>query len=58
MEVAESTTSYTSEAEEDAQKSRKVVEKKGGRVHLLQADLRKQKAARRLLERLITIWVR
>ena len=41
MEGAKSTIVYTSEEEKDAQKTKGLVEEKGGKLHLLQADLRK-----------------
>lgn len=40
MEGAESTIVYTPEEEKDAQETLRLVEEKGGKLHLLQADLR------------------
>ncbi|KAI9054118.1 hypothetical protein LZ554_001289 [Drepanopeziza brunnea f. sp. 'monogermtubi'] len=40
MEGAESTIVYTPEEEKDAQDTKKLVSEKGGKIHLIQADLR------------------
>jgi NAD(P)-dependent dehydrogenase (short-subunit alcohol dehydrogenase family) len=50
MEGAESTIVYTPEEEKDAQETLQMVEKKGGKVHLLQADLRKQEDCKEVVE--------
>jgi NAD(P)-dependent dehydrogenase (short-subunit alcohol dehydrogenase family) len=51
MEGAESTIVYTPEEEKDAQETLKLVEEKGGKLHLLQADLRKQKDCKEVVEK-------
>jgi len=51
MEGAESTIVYTSEEEKDAQETLQLVEEKGGKVHLLQADLRKQQDCKEAVEK-------
>ena len=51
MEGAESTIVYTPEEEKDAQETLKLVEEKGGKVHLLQADLREQKQCKEVVEK-------
>jgi hypothetical protein len=51
MEGAESTIVYTPEEEKDAQETLQMVEKKGGKTHLLQADLRNQKDCKETVEK-------
>lgn len=51
MEGAESTIVYTPEEQKDAEETQKLVEKKGGKLHLLQADLRKQEACKDVVEK-------
>jgi NAD(P)-dependent dehydrogenase (short-subunit alcohol dehydrogenase family) len=51
MEGAESTIVYTHEEEKDAQETLHLVEKKGGKVHLLRADLRNAQACKEVVEK-------
>jgi len=51
MEGAESTIVYTPDEEKDAQETLKLVEEKGGKAHLLQADLREQKICKEIVEK-------
>lgn len=51
MEGAESTIVYTPEEQKDAEDTRQLIEKKGGKVHLLQADLRKQQDCKEVVEK-------
>jgi NAD(P)-dependent dehydrogenase (short-subunit alcohol dehydrogenase family) len=53
MEGAESTIVYTPEEQKDAEETLKLVEKKGGKVHLLQADLREQKNCKDVVEKAV-----
>lgn len=53
MEGAESTIVYLSEEEKDAQETKKLVEKKGGKITLIQADLRERKACKDVVEQAI-----
>ncbi|KAG0646018.1 putative oxidoreductase [Hyphodiscus hymeniophilus] len=50
MEGAESTIVYTPEEEKDAQETLKLVEEKGGKLHLQQADLKEQKSCKEVVE--------
>lgn len=51
MEGAESTIVYTPEEQTDAEETKKLVEEKGGKVHLIQADLRSQQACKNVAEK-------
>lgn len=51
MESAESTIVCNNEEEKDAQQTLQLVERKGGKVHLLQADLRKQEHCKEVVEK-------
>lgn len=53
MEGAESTIVYTSEEEKDAQTTKGLVEEKGGKIHLLQADLRKAEECKSVVEKAV-----
>jgi NAD(P)-dependent dehydrogenase (short-subunit alcohol dehydrogenase family) len=50
MEGAESTIVYMKEEEKDAQETKRLVEEKGGKLGLLQADLREQKECKRVVD--------
>jgi len=50
MEGAESTIVYLEEEEKDAQETKKLVEAKGGKLHLHQADLRSAQACKEAVE--------
>ena len=49
MEGADSTIVYQLEEEKDAQKTKKLVEEKGAKVHLIQADLRKAEECKKVV---------
>jgi len=51
MEGAESMIVYTPEEEKDAQETKKLVQEKGGKLHLLSADLRNQQACKNVVEK-------
>lgn len=53
MEGADSTIVYTPEEEPDAQKTQELVRAKGGEIHLLQADLRKQQECKSVVEKAV-----
>jgi NAD(P)-dependent dehydrogenase (short-subunit alcohol dehydrogenase family) len=53
MEGAESTIVYLSEEEKDAQETKKLVEKKGGKITLIQADLRERKACKDVVDQAV-----
>jgi NAD(P)-dependent dehydrogenase (short-subunit alcohol dehydrogenase family) len=53
MEGADSTIVYTPEEEPDAQKTQELVRAKGGQIHLLQADLRKQQECKSVVEKAV-----
>jgi NAD(P)-dependent dehydrogenase (short-subunit alcohol dehydrogenase family) len=50
MEGADSTIVYTPLEEKDAQDTKTLVEKKGGKCHLIQADLKSAKSCRSVVE--------
>lgn len=50
MEGAESTIVYTPEEEKDAQETKKLVGEKGGKLHLIQADLREAAKCKSVVE--------
>ncbi|CAL3967502.1 hypothetical protein PZA11_003786 [Diplocarpon coronariae] len=54
MEGAESTIVYTPEEEKDAQETKKLAAEKGGKIHLIQADLRKAEACKSVVEEAVT----
>ncbi|QSZ32498.1 hypothetical protein DSL72_002076 [Monilinia vaccinii-corymbosi] len=51
MEGAESSIVYTPEEEEDAQETKKLVEAKGGKIHLFPADLKTHQACKSIAEK-------
>lgn len=51
MEGAHSTIVYLEEEEEDAQKTKNLVEEKGGKVELIQADLRSSDKCKEVVEK-------
>lgn len=51
MEGAESTIVYTAPEEEDAQETKRLVELKGGRLHLVAADLRSSSQCKSVVEK-------
>jgi len=51
MEGADSTIVYTPEEEVDAQKTQELVREKGGKTHLIQADLRSHQACKNVVEK-------
>lgn len=51
MEGAESSIIYTPEEEKDAQETKKLVEAKGGKIHLFSADLRSHQACKNIAEK-------
>jgi len=53
MEGAESTIVYTPEEEKDAQETKRLVQEKGGKLHLLTADLRSAQACKNIVEKAI-----
>jgi len=53
MEGAESTIVYTPEEEKDAQDTLKLVQEKGGKLHLLSADLRSAQACKNIVQKAI-----
>jgi NADPH:quinone reductase-like Zn-dependent oxidoreductase len=53
MEGADSTIVYTPEEEPDARKTQELVRAKGGQIHLLQADLRKQQECKSVVEKAV-----
>ena len=53
MEGADSTIVYTPEEEKDAQKTKKLVEEKGAKCHLIQADLRNQQSCKNVVQKAI-----
>jgi NAD(P)-dependent dehydrogenase (short-subunit alcohol dehydrogenase family) len=50
MEGAESTIVYTPQEEKDAKETQQLVEEKGGKLHLLPADLRKREDCKSVVE--------
>ena len=54
MEGAVSTIVYMPQEEEDAQETKKLVEEKGGKLFLLQADLREQRECKRVVEETVS----
>jgi NAD(P)-dependent dehydrogenase (short-subunit alcohol dehydrogenase family) len=53
MEGAESTIVYTPEEEKDAHGTQDLVREKGGKVHLIQADLRSAQTCKSVVEKAI-----
>lgn len=53
MEGAESTIVYLPEEEEDAQKTKKLVEEKGVKLHLISSDLRKAENCKNVVEKAV-----
>jgi len=53
MEGAESMIVYLPEEDKDAQETKKLVEEKGGKVHLLAADLRTSGACKKVVEKAV-----
>jgi len=53
MEGAESTIVYLQDEETDAKKTEGLVKEKGGKVHLLQADLRSHKECKRVVDKAV-----
>lgn len=51
MEGAESTIVYVPEEEKDAQETKKLVEAKGGKIHLFSADLKSSQACKNIVEK-------
>lgn len=51
MEGATSTIVYTPEEEQDAQETKRLVEEKGGQLHLITADLRSAPACKNVTEK-------
>lgn len=51
MEGAESTIVYTHDEEKDAQETKQLVEKKGGKLHLIPADLQSHKTCKEVVEK-------
>src|SRR5205814_776620 len=51
MEGAESTIVYLPEEEKDAQETLRLVQEKGGKLHLLAADLRRHQKCRDVVEK-------
>lgn len=51
MEGAESTIAYKPEEEKDAQKTKELVEQKGGKIHLVQADLRSHETCKSVVDK-------
>jgi NAD(P)-dependent dehydrogenase (short-subunit alcohol dehydrogenase family) len=51
MEGAESTIVYTADEQKDAEETQQLVEKKGGKLHLLQADLKKLQDCKEVVEK-------
>ena len=51
MEGATSTIVYTPEEEKDAQETKRLVEEKGGQLHLLTADLQSSQACKNVVEK-------
>ncbi|CAG8957460.1 hypothetical protein HYFRA_00011441 [Hymenoscyphus fraxineus] len=51
MEGAHSTIVYLEEEEKDAQKTKSLVEEKGGKIELIQADLRSSEECKRVVEK-------
>lgn len=50
MEGAQSTIVYLAEEEKDAKETKKLVEEKGGKLELIQADLREAKRCKEVIE--------
>jgi NAD(P)-dependent dehydrogenase (short-subunit alcohol dehydrogenase family) len=55
MEGAESTIVYLPEEEKDAQETQKLVQEKGGKVHLITADLRSHQACKNVVEKALQL---
>jgi NAD(P)-dependent dehydrogenase (short-subunit alcohol dehydrogenase family) len=53
MEGAESTIVHVPEEEKDAKETEKLVKEKGGKVHLISADLRSQQACKNVVQKAI-----
>lgn len=53
MEGAESTIVYTPEEEKDAKDTVELVREKGGKLHIIPADLRNQQACKNVVEKAI-----
>ncbi|RDW60940.1 oxidoreductase-8 [Coleophoma cylindrospora] len=53
MEGAESTIVYTSEEEKDAQETLRLVQEKGGKLHLQSADLRSQQTCKKVVAKAV-----
>ena len=51
MEGAESTIVYLPEEQKDAEKTQELVREKGGKIHLLSADLRSHQACKNIVEK-------
>lgn len=51
MEGAESTIAYLPEEEKDAKETQRLVEEKGGKVHLIPTDLREAKNCKSVVEK-------
>jgi NAD(P)-dependent dehydrogenase (short-subunit alcohol dehydrogenase family) len=51
MEGAESTIVYTHEEQKDAEETKQLVEKKGGKLHLIPADLQSQKTCKEVVDK-------
>lgn len=51
MEGAESTIVYLSEEEKDAQETKRLVREKGGKIHLIPADLRSHQACKNVVDK-------
>lgn len=49
MEGAESTIVYTEEEQKDAEETKRLVQEKGGKIHLLTADLRSHEACKNIV---------
>lgn len=54
MEGAESTIVYTPEEEKDAQETKKWVSEKGGKLHLISADLRSHQTCKEVVEQAVS----
>ncbi|RDL37898.1 uncharacterized protein BP5553_05331 [Venustampulla echinocandica] len=55
MEGAESIIVYKPEEEQDAQKTKELVERKGGEIHLIRADLRSHETCKSVVDKTLQI---
>jgi len=55
MEGAESTIVYTHDEQKDAEETKQLVEKKGGKLHLIPADLQSQKTCKEVVDKALEV---